>query len=72
MAGPPAIDGVSRLGDFDFAATYDGDLSKTFDGNGASYWSDMEFATDNWGGLAPDVSARRQTEEPVESLFHHA
>ena len=56
VAGPPAIDGVSRLGDFDFAATYDGDLSKTFDGNGASYWSDMEFATDNWGGLAPDVS----------------
>lgn len=54
-AGPPAIASVSRLGDFDFAATYDGDLSKTFDGNGASYWSDMEFATDNWGGLAPDV-----------------
>lgn len=54
-AGPPAIESVSRLGDFDFAATYDGDLSKTFDGNGASYWSDMEFATDNWGGLAPDV-----------------
>jgi hypothetical protein len=56
VAGPPAVEGVSRLGDFDFAATYDGDLSKTFDGNGASYWSDMEFATDNWGGLAPDVS----------------
>ncbi|MDR6504546.1 ABC transporter substrate-binding protein [Arthrobacter oryzae] len=56
VAGPPSVDGVSRLGDFDFAATYDGDLSKTFDGNGASYWSDMEFATDNWGGLAPDVS----------------
>ena len=55
-AGPPAIEGVTRLGNFDFAATYDGDLSKTFDGNGASYWSDMEFATDNWGGLAPDVS----------------
>ncbi|WP_175417399.1 ABC transporter substrate-binding protein [Arthrobacter sp. 24S4-2] len=54
-AGPPAIEGVTRLGNFDFAATYDGDLSKTFDGNGASYWSDMEFATDNWGGLAPDV-----------------
>lgn len=56
VAGPPAVEGVSRQGDFDFAATYDGDLSKTFDGNGASYWSDMEFATDNWGGLAPDVS----------------
>ena len=50
--GPPAIEGVTRLGDFDFAGTYDGDLVKTFDGNAASYWSDMEFATDNWGGLA--------------------
>lgn len=56
VAGPPAVEGVSRLGNFDFAATYDGDLVKTFDGNGASYWSDMEFATDNWGGLATDVS----------------
>jgi hypothetical protein len=54
VAGPPAIEGVTRLGDFDFAATYDGDLVKTFDGNGASYWSDMEFATDNWGGLASE------------------
>ncbi|MEC5180362.1 ABC transporter substrate-binding protein [Arthrobacter sp. CG_A4] len=54
-AGPPAIEGVTRLGNFDFAGTYDGDLVKTFDGNGASYWSDMEFATDNWGGLAPEV-----------------
>lgn len=55
VAGPPAIEGVTRLGNFDFAATYDGDLVKTFDGNGASFWSDMEFATDNWGGLAPEV-----------------
>jgi hypothetical protein len=54
VAGPPAIESVTRLGNFDFAATYDGDLVKTFDGNGASYWSDMEFATDNWGGLAPE------------------
>ena len=28
-------------------------LSKAFDGNAASYWSDMEFATEAWGGLAP-------------------
>jgi hypothetical protein len=55
VAGPPSIEGVTRLGNFDFAGTYDGDLSKTFDGNGASYWSDMEFATDNWGGLATEV-----------------
>lgn len=54
-AGPPAIEGVTRTGNFDFAGTYDADLAKTFDGNAASYWSDMEFATDNWGGLATEV-----------------
>lgn len=54
-AGPPAIEGVTRIGNFDFAGTYDVDLDKTFDGNGASFWSDMEFATDNWGGLATEV-----------------
>ena len=64
VAGPPAVEGVSRLGNFDFAATYDGDLSKTFDGNAASYWSDMEFATDNWGGLAPDVSLVVKLKDP--------
>ncbi|MET3810477.1 ABC transporter substrate-binding protein [Arthrobacter sp. UYEF3] len=50
----PAIESVTRQGNFDFAATYDGDLVKTFDGNAASYWSDMEFASDGWGGFAPD------------------
>ncbi|MGO4191057.1 ABC transporter substrate-binding protein [Arthrobacter sp. YAF17] len=54
VTGPPAIEGVTRLGDFDFAGTYDGDLVKTFDGNAASYWSDMEFANENWGGFAPE------------------
>ena len=54
-AGPPAIEDVTRLGNFDFAGTYDADLVKTFDGNGASFWSDMEFATDDWGGLASEV-----------------
>nr|WP_217509123.1 discoidin domain-containing protein [Pseudarthrobacter sp. C4D7] len=49
----PAIESVSRQGNFDFAATFDGDLVKAYDGNAASYWSDMEFATENWGGLAP-------------------
>ncbi|MBT2553573.1 ABC transporter substrate-binding protein [Arthrobacter sp. ISL-5] len=53
-AGPPAIEGITRQGSFDFASTYDADLTKTFDGNAASYWSDMEFATEDWGGLAPD------------------
>ncbi|HJW00407.1 MAG TPA: ABC transporter substrate-binding protein [Arthrobacter sp.] len=51
---PPAIEGITRQGDFDFAATYDVDLVKAFDGNAASYWSDMEFATEGWGGLAAD------------------
>ena len=54
VAAPPVIDGVTRMGDFDFAATYDKDLVKAYDGNAASYWSDMEFATADWGGLAPD------------------
>ncbi|MBT2533471.1 ABC transporter substrate-binding protein [Arthrobacter sp. ISL-48] len=53
-AAPPAIESITRQGDFDFAATYDGDLVKAFDGNAASYWSDMEFATEAWGGLAPE------------------
>jgi hypothetical protein len=51
-AVPPAIESVSRQGNFDFAATFDGDLVRAYDGNAASYWSDMEFATENWGGLA--------------------
>jgi hypothetical protein len=54
-AGPPVIQDVTRLGNFDFAGNYDSDLVKTFDGNGASYWSDMEFATEDWGGLASEV-----------------
>ncbi len=53
-AVPPAIENITRQGDFDFAATYDVDLVKAFDGNAASYWSDMEFATEGWGGLATD------------------
>ncbi|HET7140083.1 MAG TPA: ABC transporter substrate-binding protein [Arthrobacter sp.] len=53
-AAPPVIENITRQGDFDFAATYDVDLVKAFDGNAASYWSDMEFATEGWGGLATD------------------
>lgn len=52
-AAPPAIESVSRQGNFDFAATFDGDLVRAYDGNAATFWSDMEFATENWGGLAP-------------------
>lgn len=53
-AGPPVIDNIARQGNFDFAATYDVDLVKAYDGNAASYWSDMEFASEAWGGFAAD------------------
>ena len=65
-AGPPAIENVTRLGNFDFAGTYDGDLVKTFDGNAASYWSEMEFATNDWGGLATEVPLVVKLERPAE------
>jgi hypothetical protein len=65
-SGPPVIEDVTRLGNFDFAGTYDSDLVKTFDGNAASYWSDMEFATDNWGGLTPEVPLVVKLENPSE------
>jgi hypothetical protein len=63
-AGPPVIEGVTRIGNFDFAGNYDSDLVKTFDGNGASFWSDMEFATDNWGGLASEVPLVVKLKDP--------
>jgi hypothetical protein len=65
-AGPPAIESVTRSGSFDFAGTYDADLTKTMDGNAASYWSDMEFATDNWGGLATEVPLVVKLKNPAE------
>ena len=65
-AGPPVIEGVTRLGNFDFAGTYDVDLVKTFDGNAASYWSEMEFATDNWGGLTAEVPLVVKLKNPAE------
>ena len=63
-AGPPVIEDVTRLGNFDFAGNYDSDLVKTFDGNGASFWSDMEFATDDWGGLASEVPLVVKLKDP--------
>jgi hypothetical protein len=66
VAGPPVIEEVTRTGNFDFAATYDVDLAKTFDGNAASYWSDMEFATANWGGLAAQVPLMVKLEKPSQ------
>ncbi|UVJ39620.1 ABC transporter substrate-binding protein [Arthrobacter sp. CJ23] len=65
-AQPPAIEGITRLGTFDFAATFDKDLGRAFDGNAASYWSDMEFATEDWGGLAADLPLVVKLKAPAE------
>ncbi|MBT2586971.1 ABC transporter substrate-binding protein [Arthrobacter sp. ISL-95] len=65
-ATPPEIEGITRLGDFPFAATYDKDLARAFDGNAASYWSDMEFASANWGGLFQDMPLVVKLKEPTE------
>jgi hypothetical protein len=65
-ATPPAIEGITRLGDFPFAATYDKDLARAFDGNAASYWSDMEFASANWGGLFEDMPLVVKLKEATE------
>lgn len=65
-AQPPAIEGITRLGSFDFAATFDKDLGRAFDGNAASYWSDMEFATEDWGGLAQEMPLVVKLKAPAE------
>ncbi|MEV7662690.1 ABC transporter substrate-binding protein [Paenarthrobacter sp. NPDC089316] len=65
-AVPPAIEEITRLGNFPFAATFDKDLGKAFDGNAASYWSDMEFASANWGGLAEEVPLMIKLKEPAD------
>lgn len=65
-ATPPEIEAITRLGDFPFAATYDKDLARAFDGNAASYWSDMEFASANWGGLFEDMPLVVKLKEPTE------
>ncbi|MGR0161371.1 ABC transporter substrate-binding protein [Paenarthrobacter nitroguajacolicus] len=65
-ATPPEIEEITRLGDFPFAATYDKDLARAFDGNAASYWSDMEFASANWGGLFQDMPLVVKLKEPTE------
>ncbi|KHL04363.1 hypothetical protein [Sinomonas humi] len=54
----PVIDSVSRLNpsDLTFADQFDAKLVATYDGNPASYWSDMEFAREDWGGFAKSVT----------------
>lgn len=65
-AAPPAIQEITRLGNFDFAASFDKDLVKAFDGNAASYWSDMEFASADWGGLSNEMPLVVKLKEPAE------
>ena len=57
-AGPPAIDTVTRLNpsELSFATEFDSKLPSTFDGNTATYWSEMEFAREDWGGFVRNVS----------------
>ncbi|MFJ3957303.1 discoidin domain-containing protein [Arthrobacter sp. NPDC090010] len=66
----PAIDSLTRLGTFDFAAEYDKDLTKAIDGNNATYWSNMEFATENWGGFVKSVPLVVKLKEaaPIKSV----
>ena len=54
----PVIDSVTRLNpsELTFASQFDSKLPSTYDGNPASYWSDMEFAREDWGGFAKSVS----------------
>jgi hypothetical protein len=54
----PVIDSVTRLNpsELTFASQFDAKLPATYDGNPASYWSDMEFAREDWGGFAKSVS----------------
>lgn len=54
----PAIDSVSRINpdELSFANDFDSKLPLTFDGNPATYWSDMEFAREDWGGFTKSVA----------------
>ncbi|MDP5226860.1 MULTISPECIES: ABC transporter substrate-binding protein [Arthrobacter] len=65
VAAPPVIDSLTRLGTFDFAAEFDKDLPKAIDGNNATYWSNMEFGSDNWGGATKDVALAVKLKEPA-------
>lgn len=54
----PVVDSVMRLNpnELTFANQFDAKLAYTYDGNPASYWSDMEFAREDWGGFAKSVT----------------
>ncbi|GAB3267782.1 hypothetical protein GCM10027449_00560 [Sinomonas notoginsengisoli] len=65
---PPAIDSVTRLnpGELSFANAFDSKLPLTFDGNTATYWSDMEFAREDWGAFTKSVTLLVQLAEPAQ------
>ncbi|MEA5455541.1 ABC transporter substrate-binding protein [Sinomonas sp. JGH33] len=54
----PVVDSVTRLnpGEFTFAAAFDAKLPLAIDGNPATYWSDMEFGSESWGGIVKSVA----------------
>ncbi|GAA2201423.1 ABC transporter substrate-binding protein [Sinomonas flava] len=66
-AAPPAIDNVTRINpnDLQFALNYDSKLAATFDGNTATYWSDMEFAREDWGGFVRSVALAVELKDKV-------
>ncbi|WP_413249357.1 ABC transporter substrate-binding protein [Sinomonas flava] len=66
-AETPAIDNVTRINpnDLQFALNYDSKLAATFDGNTATYWSDMEFAREDWGGFVRSVSLAVELKDKV-------
>lgn len=66
VAAPPAIESLTRLGDFDFAAGFDKDLPKAIDGNNATYWSNMEFGSENWGGLVKSIPLVVKLKQPAQ------
>ncbi|MFQ6155746.1 ABC transporter substrate-binding protein [Micrococcus luteus] len=67
-AAPPAIDSVTRLNpqDLSFADSFDSRLPLTFDGNTATYWSDMEFAREDWGGFTKSVALSVKLTNPAQ------
>ncbi|GEB64052.1 hypothetical protein SAT01_15000 [Sinomonas atrocyanea] len=67
-AAPPAIDSVTRLNpeELSFANAFDSRLPLTFDGNTATYWSDMEFAREDWGGFTKSVALSVKLANPAQ------
>lgn len=67
-AAPPAIDSVTRLNpqELSFADAFDSKLPLTFDGNTATYWSDMEFAREDWGGFTKSVALSVKLANPAQ------